>query len=410
MNKKNLVKILGIDKEFNLENVNELDEKTVIMEVERKRKIKCRNCGSRRKTTVHDRAKKRSLRLHNTISDDKLVYINYLRHRYRCDKCGEKFMEYGFGVQRYWRFTGNMIKIFFKHMAKHGIVETGEKFGVHYKTLEKRLEEMVKEEVDWETFKHQDTIRLGIDEHSFSGHRMVITVVELVSSTPLIILKKDTKKELKKFLNGIPWWIKRKIDEVAIDMRKRNKYAVEEELKAVNIVADRYHVERDAQLKFDEIRRIQQEISSQDEGKRIRIPRNIFFKKDLKRRHKAKIRYYLKKYPYLRPWYEYKNRVITIYEQETKKEAEKHLDELIKDLNDENDRDFNRWAKRLTVWKEEILNYYDNRTTIAKVEGYHNPIKLLKRISFGFKDVNLYVKKIMLGLVPQHVLCIEPNF
>ena len=58
MSKKNLSKILGIDKEFRLVEVKEIDEKKVVAHVERKKKIKCRQCGSRNKTTVHDKAKK----------------------------------------------------------------------------------------------------------------------------------------------------------------------------------------------------------------------------------------------------------------------------------------------------------------------------------------------------------------
>ena len=302
-----------------------------------------------------------------------------------------------------------MVRIYFKHLARNGIVQTANRFGIHYKTLEKCLSNMVRDEVEWSVFKHQETIRLGIDEHSFRGHDMVITVVEMVSSTPLLILKKDTKRELKRFLGSIPWWIKRRIDEVAIDMRRRNKKALEEELRRVNIVADRYHVERFANDKFDWARKIQQEIASQDAGKRVRIPKRLFLKKKLTSQQKKRIEHYLKKYSYLKPWYDFKEKTIEIYDKKNKEEAAEHLDKLIRELRETNDIQFTKWAKTLNYWREEILNYYDNGTTMAMVEGYHNPIKLLKRISFGFKDVDLYVKKIMLGLVPHHVLCFKPN-
>ncbi len=38
--------------------------------------------------------------------------------------------------------------------------------------------------------------------------------------------------------------------------------------------------------------------------------------------------------------------------------------------------------------------------TTTVVERYHNVIKLHKRISFGFKDLDTYIKKITLALVP----------
>lgn len=407
---RNLAKVLSIDKSFRIMEVAEIDGKQVNVTVKRKKPDQCRICGSRN-LTIHDIAKEPSIRLHSRIGIEKKVYVKFNRHRYRCLECGNKFMDHGFGIQPYWRFTGNMVRIFFRELARNSFKGVTLIYGTHYRTLERLLDEFVTDEVNWNEFKHLDVLRLGIDEHSFSGKNMVITVVELTTSTPLIILKRDTKVELKRFLHKIPWWIKRKIDEAAIDLRSRNRKAIEEELPGVNIVADRFHVVRDANMRFDERRHIQQELSSQGKKRRMKIPKKIFLKRhrNLSQIQLFNVNYYLEKYPYLRKWYEYKEKVASIYEKADKTEALKYMNHLIESMRNEEDSDFHQWAGMLSRWHDPILNYYNNKTTTAMVEGYHNPIKLLKRISFGFKNVNIYVKKIMLGLVPYNVLSFKPN-
>nr|MDA3802333.1 transposase [Patescibacteria group bacterium] len=62
-------------------------------------------------------------------------------------------------------------------------------------------------------------------------------------------------------------------------------------------------------------------------------------------------------------------------------------------------------AKRtLKLNLEEILNYFDNKTTNAFTEGVHTKVKLLKRISFGLRNPQVYVEKLELGFVKPKML------
>jgi len=53
-------------------------------------------------------------------------------------------------------------------------------------------------------------------------------VVEIISSTPLCVLKSDTKEEVLNFLKGIPEDIKKKIVEIGIDMKAGYRNAIKE--------------------------------------------------------------------------------------------------------------------------------------------------------------------------------------
>jgi len=57
-------------------------------------------------------------------------------------------------------------------------------------------------------------------------------------------------------------------------------------------------------------------------------------------------------------------------------------------------------VKTLKEWKNEILNYFDNKTINGFTEGCHTKIKMLKRVSFGFRNINNYIAKMTLAFLP----------
>jgi transposase len=52
-----------------------------------------------------------------------------------------------------------------------------------------------------------------------------------------------------------------------------------------------------------------------------------------------------------------------------------------------------RWGKTLRRWKVYLLNYFEHHTTNAYTEGVHTKIRLLKRVSYGLRNIEVYVKK-----------------
>ena len=90
-----------------------------------------------------------------------------------------------------------------------------------------------------------------------------------------------------------------------------------------------------------------------------------------------------------------------LYDADNRSQAEQMLDTIIADLKAEPaDPELHKWARTLTKWHNNILLYFDTGMTTAIAEGYNNVVKMHKRISFGFRNVDTYIKKIMLGLVP----------
>jgi len=78
-----------------------------------------------------------------------------------------------------------------------------------------------------------------------------------------------------------------------------------------------------------------------------------------------------------------------MYREKDKAKAQDILENLIQDIFKVKKSSFKKMGK------------YPFKMEGAKVEGKNNLIKHLKKISFGFKDVRVYIRKIILGLLKE---------
>jgi len=414
MSNKIIAQILGIDKGFKLKERKDLrKDGEIYFEVRYSKKVgipecpyKCKGCKDKREYIVRNgKAKERIIKAGKVGTQR--IYLIHRPQRYMCKKTGKSFRNEKISY-RWQRITRAETENLVKSLRKMSISATAKEHGVSVRTVSNLLDS-IEVKVDWTKFQDMEDIKLGIDEHSFRGFKMVTTIVELNTSNTIAILKSDKKEELKGFLNKIPYKIKQKITEAAIDMRASFKNAVKEELLGVKVVADHFHVVKDAQKKLRESIKIEEEVTNNNK----KIPVKLFFlngKKLLKEKKKVKKLYKtLKEHPYLKEYYRYLLMLKWMYKAETYEEGKRRLHILIGKMEESEDPQVWRWAKTYIRWEKEILQYFVNRTTTAKVEGRHTHIKLIKRISFGFKEVLRYTKKVLLGVMPERFIKL-PNF
>ena len=67
------------------------------------------------------------------------------------------------------------------------------------------------------------------------------------------------------------------------------------------------------------------------------------------------------------------------------------------------------WARTLRRWDREILGYLQYPLSNGYTEechceqseaSCHTKVKLLKRLSYGFRNVEVYIRKMLLGFLP----------
>ncbi|HDN84985.1 MAG TPA: ISL3 family transposase [Candidatus Aerophobetes bacterium] len=399
---KQIQKLLNIDDNFTIKDIKVQGEESIIFCEWKRSSYVCPECGEKVKN-VHQYHGRRKV-LHEIKSDRKRVYISYPNIRLKCTKCSKIFTLRSKSIFPWLRVTSFMLLSILDRLRSSSFKQVANLSGISPTTLRKYARVLLKNELDWKTFEKQEKMRLGIDEHSISGRKkMALLIVELLSSTPIAVLYTHKKEELVRFLDKIPPYAKRKIDEVVIDLNQGYKNAIRKALPHVRIVADPFHVVRDANKRVDDERKVAEEVYFALNGKRKKIPKRCLMqgKERLRGRKKQKVKEILSQHENIRVFYHFKEKVRSLYKAKNYKEAEKILESIIEEMRSyKRWPALRRWQKSLERWHDEILNHFISKSSNGKVEGYNVVVKLLKRISFGMRNPELYAKKIMLGLVP----------
>ena len=367
--------------------------KDIVVEVEgRPKRGPCPFCGC---TDVYSHGKGKTRKVLHSWSNGKKVYLELRRKRWRCRKCGHFFSDGAELLRSYSRITRQAEVEALWQLRDRSFSQVKRELGVGYGTL-RRLLGM---EIDGEALgfvEGEDEIFLGIDEHSLRHQEMVYTVAEVKRRRLLGVLGDDRIVTLKGFLSRIP---KDKVREVCIDMKESLRKAAEGLFPRAKVVVDPFHVVAYSNKQMDVARKIEQEVSRK---RRVRIPRKIFLigGEKLSEEKKQKVNDLLDKYPGLKGFYWAKEKIRELYRQQSREEASELLSNIIINLKSSDDGELIRWGNTLKRWKEPILNHFDNWTTNGYTEGCNTKIKMLKRNSYGIRNVEVYWRKMFLGFVP----------
>ena len=357
----------------------------------------CPKCGKRTKTVYDQRPP--SMVKHLKIGF-RLTYLILFKRRFRCRPCDHVFTEKLPQVGKWQRKTKSMDEQIIEYLKEISFAGTKRRLGVCYSSQVKLLKRTVNEsEVDWQKEANK-SVSLGIDEHSFSGHDMLITLTNLTVPRLITILPDDQKTTLDTLLSSIPENLKKNIKSVAIDMKQMYKLSVKKYLPNTLTTVDHFHVIYDANKRIEEERRILQNVF------KAKIPKWLFIKnkENLSTKEKDLSKKIFEKYPDLKFYWFVKENLREIYKLRKRKEAEEKLSILIRLMYKERDSGLTNWANMLFNWKDEILNFFTTRITNAYTEGVNTKLKLIKRTGFGFRNKEVYIKKAILAFSPFLIL------
>lgn len=350
----------------------------------------------------YERGKYRKVSHHPDVLGRK-VYLLIRKDRYFCQGCNKTFTEQYWFLPARMRMTLLACDEVLKQLRKRSFNFVEEEYGISYRTAVQLLKKQDNLSYNWSRTEGKP-LSIGLDKHSFSGREKVTTVTNLTDKEVVTVIPNERKQDIKKALGSFPEEIRKQIKEVCIDMDSKLKRAVEETLSA-QVVVDHFHLIQDANRRIDEARRLEQEM------KRVKITKRIWEMNEekldeegLKRLEKLK-----KRHPIIAEFHWFKEGLRNIYRLEDKTRAREQLSSLIRIMEKSEQVEINLWARTLFRWKEEILAYFDNKTTNSYTEGVHTKMKLVKRVSYGFKNVEVYIKKVLLAFLPFSLLLSYPS-
>ncbi len=358
----------------------------------------CPKCGSK-KLHVHSHGTWQKKK-HSNFQKNQ-IYLEIRKKRFKCVSCKKVFSQQLPGIPKYARKTNNFEEQSLDYLATNSFNETGKVNKTSYSTLKKQLYKYINPHKlsikKLELLNSQSEIYLGVDGQSFRGLEMVLTITEVKLRETITVLPSENKLELESFLREWPKELRLKVKGISIDMTNKQKKTLEKYFPNALIVVDHYHLIQHA------VRLMQKTRTSIQNVNHIPLPIKKEMNKNIERlenKEKQKLIKHFLFYPELKQAYFFKERVRSLYRISKRKKAAQKLKILKRELLASNNSYMKDLAKTLNNWEFEILNYFTCGITNAYTEGIHTKCKLIKRKSYGFRNVQTYVRKLILGLFP----------
>jgi transposase len=354
----------------------------------------CPSCGME-SSKVHDR---RVVSIKDAPHGSKQKLLIIKKRRFRCEGrgCRKVFTEQVDGIMPRARLTERMQRSILyicnnfanmKAARSHLKVGTKTIYKRHYAQLDLKWRER-KNDV-WPS-------TIGIDEHSFIrnkkyGHREFVTMVVDYSNKRLKeVLPTRTVGELQRQLNYIPG--RENVKNVCMDMSTAYRSFAKDYFPNAKIIADKFHVVR---LPMPALQKYLRQVKTDTKEHKLR--RKLLLKNSFKldRSKRAMIYEWLELHPEIKEIYLVKETILKAYRCENAGHARRILIKLTDALAFTKLPELKSLRKTLMSWMNEILNYFENKLTNARTEGYNNVAKQVQKRAYGFRNFNNYRLKLL---------------
>lgn len=246
--------------------------------------------------------------------------------------------------------------------------------------------------------KHLKTI--AIDEIAVrKGHQYLTVVMDMDSGAIVFVGNGKGADAL------VPFWKRLKraqadIQAVAMDMSPAYTSAVSANLPKAAIVFDHFHVIKLFNDQLSNLRRelyheakdvLQKKVLKGTRWLLLKNPENLNaakaekdrLKEALQLNHPLSCAYYLKE------------DLRQIWFQKSKDRAHRVLADWVKRAESSGIKMLVKFSKTIASFRSGILAYYDYRISSGALEGTNNKIKTMKRMAYGFRDMEFFKLKIM---------------
>jgi len=354
----------------------------------------CPYCGEK-SSRVHD---KRVVTIIDAPYSGKKKLLKIEKKRFRCQKlhCKRVFTESVPGIAKRGRITERMqreILYTADRFANMKAVQAHTKLG--NKTIYKKHYDQL--ELEWRKRKNDPWPKtIGIDEHSFIrnkkyGNREFCTViVDYKNERVRELIPGRTSGHLQMALQYIPG--KANVKNVVLDLSKPYKSFAQEFFPNAKLIADHFHVIR---LLNPHINKARKEVTGDKRKLLVRKYLLMNAKKKLDYWTRHELLKWLRQHPKLEELYLAKESLHKLYRCKGRERARRSLKKLLDVLAFSKYKELQTLRRTLMSWKEEILNYFENRITNARTEGFNNVCKQIQRRAYGYKNFKNYRLKVL---------------
>jgi len=390
-------KLLGV-KELIVQGV-EIDaekEQTLVVDVRpRWRRVRCSGCGER--APQYDALAARRWR--HLPFGGWSIDLRYAPRRVQCKRCGIGAEQVPWAVGSVTRFSEALEEMAAYLATVADRTTVTRLLGIHWRSVGSIIERVVARRLDPDRL---DGIRwIGVDEFGYrKRHRYLTLVVDHERRRVVWSVKGRGHEALGSFFDALGAERVAKLESATIDMAGGYIKALRERAPHVEIVFDRFHVQRLASDALDEVRRSlvrteeDPETARAIKGTRYALQRNPW---DLNRSEKGKLCQVQRHNASLYRAYLLKETLARALDYKQPKRARDALDDWLAWASRSKLRPFAKAARTIREHKQGILAYIRMRLTNGLVEGINNRIRVIARRAYGFHSAEALIAMIFLG-------------
>jgi len=359
----------------------------------------CSGCGEVHKIGYHG--------VEESVVEDlalfeKRVYLHVVKRRYKCPQDNRIHIEEVPWVKKWGRVTKRFAERVNRLTAITTNQEAGWFLGLDDEVVYRIDKEMLEEKAREKLIPPPAAINISVDEVSYHKYHRYLTNVIDVDERLVIWNHKGRKAEvLDRYYAGIGEEGCQSIESVALDGAKH--YISSTSRYAVNalIVYDRFHIMQKLNWAVDMVRKEELRKARADENNElvelINCRQRFILLKNKSKLTPRQADYLQKLCEINQPIYKamlLKESFLQIYSYGNIDEAKGFLRSWIKEALSSSLEAFRKIATCFMEKAQYILNWFRKKISSAISEGFNNKIKRLKRMAYGYKDIEYFRLKI----------------
>lgn len=387
--------------EYKVTEIISRTDKEIILRVEpyKRNKGKCGGCGKVHGNGIHSSY---WIRVEDLPINGRRLFLVVKRRRFECYEGDKIFAEEIDWIKKWGRVTKRFAVQVNRLTAITTNQEVGWFLGLDDEVVYRIDKEMLEEQFEAKLIPAPFSLNISVDEVSYRKYYRYLTNVIDVDHKVLTWNAKGRKAEvLNKYFESVGVEKCKEIESVALDgarhyISSSNKYAVN-----ALIVYDRFHIAQKLNDVVDTVRKIElQKARKEQNDELIELTncrqRFILLKNKINLSHKQ-TEYLDKLCKINEPIYKamlLKESFFEIYTCFDVASAKSKLEEWIKSAASSNIKAFEKLSESFKFKMQYILNWFIRRISSAISEGFNNKIKRLKRMAYGYRDVDYFMLKI----------------
>lgn len=388
MHNNSISNLLGI-KGVRVKNISHSDTTLTIFITTASKAVTCPKCGQVT-ATVHDY---RNQKIKDLPMMGKHTLLVLKKRSYACS-CGKRIMEQYDFLPKYSRMTNRLCAYICKELRRStSLTDIANILNLSVTTIAR-----VFDHIQYPRLYRLPKV-LAIDE--FKGNadtgKYQCILVDPHKKRVLDILPDRRQQHLITYFKQIPKSERQKVKFFVCDMWRPYMDIARLFFPSAKIIVDKYHFVRQVIWAMERVRKRVQKALSDKLRRHFKRSRSLMLKRyhHLDDDQKEHLGHLLLHHDDLRTAYRLKEEFLRIGSIDKYSECRKAFADWIAYAESTTLPEFRACIRAFRNWHKEILNAYKHAYTNGPTEGFNNKIKVLKRVSYGIRNVDRFRNRIL---------------